>query len=125
MRSMLFVTVLLAAATGCQTVHAEEDRMPVAFWTSTMIERPQERAEPRAPDTRDKVAAVLRDKGLHATVDHRGIFVPQDEHARAREVLLMDKRLVNSDVFVLLAVPAGTGRAVEGGFQIPTLSPHP
>jgi len=76
-----------------------------------------------APHARETVILVLRDAGLHATVDDEGVLVPEGEERRAREVLLTDERLAGSNVIVLLFIPAGSGRKTEAGFVVPEVAP--
>lgn len=142
----LCVTVCaVAILAGCQTVHTPRDRgVPVAAWpkVSTVAAerrgagellaavlvpeprgRPPATTAPATPAVDKLVYDVLRDAALHPTIDHRGVCVPEAEETRAREVLLTSKRLIGSDVVVVLMVPAGTGRAAADGFEVMTLAP--
>src|SRR5687767_3335245 len=78
-----FAALLLA---GCQSVHtAREDGVPVAVWSSMLMLNAQgEAGGTKVRDTvarghkvRDSVAQVLKEAGLHATVDERGVSVPE------------------------------------------------
>ena len=122
----LLVLVLVAPVVhvliGCQSVHTSRaDGVPVAFWSSALLAARDGEVEP--PEVREMVARVLKEAGLHATVDEGGVSVPEGEERRAREVLLTDKRLSGSNVIVLLAVPAGSGRKSEMGFEVPGTAP--
>jgi hypothetical protein len=118
------VALALVATCGCQSVHSSRaDGVPVAMWSS-IIFTDQEGREQGGPQIQEKVLRVLRDRGLDATVDRGGVSVPENEERRAREVLLTDKRLAGSDLIVLLAVPAGSGRQTAAGFEIPELVPR-
>lgn len=91
------------------------------MWPSTLIA--SRHGQPEPPQVRETVARVLKEAGLHATVDEDGVSVPEGEEGRAREVLLTDKRLSGSSVIVFLAIPAGSGRRTEAGFEVPKVAP--
>ncbi len=121
-RLALATTLVILPLAGCQSVHTpREDGLPVAFWPSMMLVDRQ--GEVEGPRLRETVARVLKEAGLHATVDERGVSVPEVEERRAHEVLLTDGRLAGSDVIVLLALPAGSARRTEAGFELSTLAP--
>jgi hypothetical protein len=118
----IILLALLLPVTGCKTVHtARPGGVPVAMWMSLVVVKEQGR--PVRPDAHEAVSNVLREHGLHATLDDNGVSVPEDEETRAREVLLTDKRLVDSDVIVVLAIPAGTGNKTAAGFEVPAIAP--
>lgn len=118
----LAVLYTVCSITGCQTVHTERtDGVPVAMWSSFNIASPQGKSQ--RPEVRDTVARVLGESGLHPNVDDSGVWVPEKEERRAREVLLTDKRLEGTGVIVLLAVRAGTGRKSAAGFEIAEVAP--
>lgn len=123
MRSTALALVLVAGSiAGCQTVRTERaDGLPVAIWIDSSWTSAS--GEPTSPQVRALVARALADAGLHATVDDRGVLVPASEERRAREVLLVDKRLAGSGAVVLIAVPAGTGRKTASGFEMPEVAP--
>ena len=114
--------IVLIALAGCKSVHTTRaDEVPVAVWTSLVVADEQGHAV--QPDARETVSKVLRDNGLHPMFDESGVSVPDDEETRAREVLLTDKRLKDSGVTVLLAIPAGTGTRTAKGFEVPAVAP--
>jgi hypothetical protein len=116
------LAVLTGCLAGCQSVHTERaDGVPVAMWPSFLIA--SQHGKPERPQVRETVARVLRDAGLHPSVDDSGVSVPEKEERRAREVLLTDKRLDGTGAFVLLAVPAGSGRKTAAGFEVPAVAP--
>jgi hypothetical protein len=117
MRQSALVTLLAACAlVGCETVHTERDGdVPIAVWDVAPVKA--EHAEPS--QLSQTVARVLKDAGLHASVDGGGVAVPAAEVRRARETLLTDHRLSGSDVFILLTLRAGTGRKTDTGFEFP------
>jgi len=119
-RTVLIIGIVVMSLLGCQieTVHrTSENAIPIAMWI-TMDE--SEGVEPRAYHM---VRSALVDAGLHPVMDEAGVAVPDGEAERAREVLLTDERLAGSDVVVLLAVPAGTGRKTSTGFEVPAVGP--
>lgn len=119
---LLAIALVAIIATGCEYVRTTEDGdLPVAVWMSVPI-------EPAAPSaahgaareqTRDLVARILRDAGLHPTLDKDGVRVPSAEGQRARVILLADKRLIGSDVVVLLPARAGTCTRSSDGIVVP------
>jgi hypothetical protein len=122
--TIAIVALALAATCGCQSVHSPRaDGVPVAIWSSIIFTN-QEGREQGGPQVQEKVLRVLRDHGLDATVDRGGVSVSENEERRAREVLLTDKRLAGSDLIVLLAIPAGSGRQTAAGFEVPELVPR-
>lgn len=115
---MLFFVIHLLATVGCQSVHTSGDQcVPIAMWT--LLESGDDGTAASTPHTRDRVASILRESGLHAIVDESGIQIQADEVQHAREVLLLDPRLADSGVVVLIAVPAGSGRRTGTGLEIP------
>jgi hypothetical protein len=66
---------------------------------------------------------VLKEAGLHATVDGSGVTVNPAEQNRAREVMLTDKRLAGTDILVMLFVPAASARKTDLGFEIASPTP--
>jgi hypothetical protein len=56
-------------------------------------------------------------------MDKEGMSVAPGEEARACEVLLTNKRLIDSKVLVFLAVPAGSGRRTRRGYELPEIAP--
>ena len=118
----IFAIAMLTLA-GCQTVHAtHEGAVPVAIWSSLILIDQQGR--PAKPEARDIVSQALTEAGLHPVCDDGGVSVPDSEETRAREVLLTDKRLVDTEAIVLLAIPAGTGRRTAAGFVVPAVAPR-
>jgi hypothetical protein len=114
--------IVLVALTGCKSVHTTRaGGVPVAVWKSLVVADEQGHAV--RPDARETVSKVLREHGLHPMFDEDGVSVPDDEEGRAREVLLTDHRLKDSDVIVLLAIPAGTGTRTANGFEVPAVAP--
>jgi hypothetical protein len=127
-RPGLAVALAVLLLAGCQTVHTtRDDGIPVAMWSSLLRTERTDRADrpgrAEGPDVRERVARVLKDAGIHATLDESGVRVPVGEDRRAREVLLTDKRLAGTDVIVFLAIPAGSGRRTEVGFEVPAVAP--
>jgi len=121
-QSTLIVTLAALILLGCQSVHTPSgNSIPVALWHSVVCADAQDQRE--APEPRDKVARALKEAGLHATVDDKGVSVADDESRRAREVLLTDKRLAKTQILVFLAIPAGTGRKTAAGFEVPAVAP--
>jgi len=122
--TLLLVRCLVAGAAGagCQSVHTERaDGVPVAMWLA--VQSVDRAGQPAGPDDRQTVARVLADAGLHPTLDDAGVSVPATEERRAREVLLTDRRLAGSRVFVFLTIPAGSGRKTPAGFEVPQVAP--
>jgi hypothetical protein len=119
-RLVLLALLSLFAHAGCATLHASgETGLPVAVWSGvTLIERD---GQAPSPSVSEIVAKVLRERGLHPAQEQASVSVPQDEEARAREVLLTDKRLAGQDIVVFLGVPAGTGRKTARGFEVPSI----
>lgn len=116
----LTLTLALTAmlATSCESVRpADGNDMPVATWAAWSA-APAATAVARE-ETRDIVARVLRDAGLHPTLDSNGVRVPNTEAQRARNVLLTDKRLIGCEVLVLLPVRAGTCTQSKAGLIVP------
>lgn len=123
-RECLAITLWLLASmlVGCHSVHTSRPgAVPVAMWASMLIV--DRHGKPEQPELHQTVARVLKEAGLHATIDDAGVSVPEGEERRAREVLLTDKRLSGSSVLVFLAIPAGSGRKTESGFEIPRVAP--
>lgn len=121
--SALAISLIICCITGCQSVHTERpDGVPVAMCPSFVIA--SQHGKPERPEVREKVARVLSDAGLHATVDDSGVSVPEGEERKAREVLLTDKRLDGTGAIVLLAIPAGSGRKTAAGFEVPEVAPN-
>lgn len=119
------VTILSFALiiVGCKTVHTSSgDGVPVAVWSSLVMA--DQDGNVHGPQQHEIVSRVLRDHGLHPTIDDAGVSVPEGEERRAREVLLTDKRLAGSEVLVFLAIPAGSGRKTAAGFEIPEVAPE-
>jgi len=106
---------IVCGLTGCGTVHTgQADGLTVALWP----------AIPRgSSQARDTIVLVLRDAGLHPSLDDQGVFVPESEVRRALEVLLTDKRLDGTGAIVFLPVPAGSGRKTATGFEVPDVEP--
>ena len=123
MKPLFALGLVFCAAVGCQTVHtSREGALPVAMWPSlAMMTR---EGTPRRSQNQEAVYFVLKEAGLHPLLNEGGVWVPDDEELRAREVLLTDKRLADSGVFVFLAVPAGSGTKTEIGFLLPSVAPH-
>ncbi len=120
------VAIIALAATflmGCQTVQTpHSDGLPVAMWIP--MELADQQGHVFQAQARGLVAGVLSDSGLHPTMVNGGVFIPDDEEAQAREILLTDPRLVGTGVVVLLAIPAGTGRKTSDGFDVPIVGPR-
>jgi hypothetical protein len=118
----LLMSLPLALA-SCQTVHVSSTRgsaVPVAIWSSLISVDEQDR--PVRPQPRELVSKALNEAGVHATVDQGGVSVSEGEEARAREVLLTDKRLVGSGITVLLGIPAGTAQKTPMGVELRSLA---
>lgn len=104
---LLAITLTATLAMSCESVRtAEGNDTAIAMWAAwpaahatTAVAR---------EETRDIVARVLHDAGLHPTLDSNGVRVPDAEAQRARVALLTDKRLIGCEVLVLLPVRAGT-----------------
>ena len=91
--------------------------MPVAAWVGGVIT--DEQGRPMEPPTAARVRDALARAGIAATVDAGGVSVASGDAPRAEQVLVTDATLAGSGVNVLLAVPAGTGRLVNGGIMVP------
>ena len=109
--------IFLLFSVGCRTVHSERSgEMPVAYWIGVVAT--DKEGHPAKSVEDEMVLEVLRKSGLHPVLDDQGVNVPENERARAQEVLLTNKRLIGSDVLVLLAVPAGTGKRTKAGIEV-------
>lgn len=104
--------LMYLALLGCQTVHTNADGEPtIAIWFSG------------SPENQKLVCDVLRDHGLHAVVDNKGVSVADAESQQAREVLLTDQRLKDSGVLLFEMVVAGTGRKTNDGIMARVIMP--
>lgn len=104
---------------ACESLHSQnEHAVPVAVWASSSLFNTHPSSQP--PAVRERIARVLKDAGLRATVDDTGVTVDQADENRAREVLLTDPRLTNTDIIVVLFVHAGSARKTAAGFEITT-----
>ena len=121
-RILLALTVLLGLA-SCKTVHTDQkDGVPIALWFGDAVAPADADSTSRSMDV---VVKVLRKHGLHPSGDEHGVSVPDNEERRARDVLLTDGQLAESGVFVVLLVPAGSGRRTAEGFEVPAVGPNP
>jgi hypothetical protein len=64
------------------------------------------------------VADVLREHGIDAAADAKGVRVADEQLEKAIEVLLEDKRLRGSGLMLYALVLAGTGRATPDGYEV-------
>ena len=113
------VALALGGPLGCETAHPDRDHaVPVAIWSSVQLVGSE--APFPSVQTRHRVADVLRSRGLEARVDGSGVSVSDEQVAIAREVLLTDDRLRDTDVKVIILVPAGSARKTAYGVEIPT-----
>jgi hypothetical protein len=113
---LALIALASVAFIGCRSVHtAREGSVPVALWLPTATQ--QEGHGARSQD--QAILNVLRENGLHPVIDDAGLAVPTDEEQLARQVLLLDKRLIDSGVSVFLAVPAGSARKTASGIELP------
>lgn len=102
------------------------DLVPVAAWlTPERTTSKQASNDPAKPGSRRAVVQLLREKGLHPTLDEGGLSVSESELARAREVLLTDPRAANHDLVVVMLIPAGSARQSVNGLLLPSLTPPP
>ena len=115
--------LIVVGITGCRTLHTDqrEDSIPVAMWfgLATVDKDGRNVTPPRD----ELVIAALKTAGIPATVDESGLHVAPADEERAREALLMDRRLADSGVIVMVAVPAGTGRKTANGIEFTAQSP--
>jgi hypothetical protein len=114
---LTLVALAIWVLVGCRTVHStREQTVPVAIWLPVVTLKEHEDGATRATD--DAIVKVLREKGLHPVIDDAGVAVGAEEEHIARQVLLLDKRLIDSGVYVLLAVPAGSARQTANGIEV-------
>jgi hypothetical protein len=122
-RLTTIVTLSVLGVAGCRTLHTDkrEDTVPVAMWFGLAAVDKEGRRVTPPPD--ELIVDALKRVGIAATVDESGLHVAPADEDRAREALLTDRRLTDSGVLVMVAVPAGTGRKTANGIEFTTQSP--
>ena len=121
----LIAALFVLSVAGCRTLHTDrrEDTLPVAMWAGFgTVDRDGRKV--MGADERLLVEA-LEKVGITATADESGLHVAPADEDRAREALLTDRRLADSGVLVLVAVPAGTGRRTGDGVAFTLEVPMP
>lgn len=108
---ILVYVSLMSFSAGCTTVSTDAEGSPIlGGWIG---------AQPR---NHSLVVDVLRDHGLHPTLDERrGVIIREDEQAEAYRVLLTDHRMQEANLMLFAMVRAGTGRNTDDGVLAPVL----
>ena len=99
---------------GCSTLHTDDPNAAmVGAWIGAN------------PANHQLAHDVLRDHGVEAKLDHRGVAVKPEDVSAACRALLVDGRMKNSGLMLMVIAAAGTGRQTANGIEAMVLVPPP